>query len=132
MYMIKSFIQYVLFIPLLIAWFGSYSYSRTWDLSWGNRPATELNDISIEQKDIMVTKFKEKSLFIIFVLIILNTPVFFIPLEGQLYLMGLFFVIALYQMFLSIIFCLTKINYKCQMVRKHYKKRSRLNPNSDI
>lgn len=132
LYMVKSFIPYLLFIPLLIAWIGAYSYSRTWDLSWGNRPATELNDISIEQKDIMITKFKEKSLYIIFALIILNTPVFFIPLIGQLYLMGIFFTVALYQMLLSIIYCFTKINYKLQMIRKSSKRRYKQNPNSEI
>lgn len=127
MYMIKSFVQYTLFIPLLIAWFGSYAYSRTWDLSWGNRPATEMNDISVEQRDIMVTKFKEKSVYIILGLIVLNIAIFFVPLEGQLYFMGVFFAIALYQMFLSLIFCFTKINYKLQMVYKNYKKKNKIN-----
>lgn len=127
MYMIKSFVQYTLFIPLLISWFGSYAYARTWDLSWGNRPATELNDISIEQRDIMVTKFKEKSIYIILILIVLNIAIFFVPLEGQLYFMAVFFVIALYQMTLSLIYCLTKINYKLQMVYKNYMKKNKIN-----
>jgi cellulose synthase/poly-beta-1,6-N-acetylglucosamine synthase-like glycosyltransferase len=122
MYMLKSFIQYTLFVPLMVAWFGSYAYSRTWDLSWGNRPATELNDIAPEQRDIMVTKFKEKSIYIILILIVCNIAIFFVPLQGQLYFMAVFFVIALYQMILSFIFCLTKINYKLGMVYKNYKK----------
>lgn len=123
MYMIKSFIPYMLFIPLLVGWFGSYAYARTWDLSWGNRPATELNDITVEQKNIMVTKFKEKSVRIILALILLNIGVFFIPLEGQLYLMAVFFVIAISQMFFSVIYCLTRIPYKCEMFRNYLKYR---------
>ena len=131
MYMIKSVIQYTLFVPLLVAWFGSYAYSRVWDLSWGNRPSSELHNITNEQKDLMVTKFKEKNVFLIFVLIVLNIAVFFIPPIGQLYLTGVFFAIALYQMFFSFIYCLTKINYKLQMIRKHYKK-SKLPYSEDI
>lgn len=121
MYMIKSFIQYMLFVPLLVGWFGSYAYSRTWDLSWGNRPANELNDITIDQKKMMVTKFKEKSVRIILLLILLNIAVFFIPLQGQLYLMGTFFVISLSQLLFSFIYSLSKIKYKIQMVYNHYK-----------
>lgn len=115
MYMIKSFVQYTLFIPLLIGWFGSYAYSRIWDLTWGNRPANELNDITADQKEIMVTKFKEKTARINIVIAIVNILVFCIPLQGQLVLMGIFFGIALYQMFFSLIFCLSKIPYKCKM-----------------
>lgn len=128
LYMIKSFLHYILFIPLLIGWFGSYAYSRTWDLTWGNRPATELNDITEEQKKIMITKFKEKSIRIIIVLIALNIAVFFIPLQGQFALMGIFFVIALYQMFFSFIFCLSKILYKFRMCYKGLKRDKSYDP----
>ncbi len=117
MYMIKSFIIYLLFVPLLIAWFASYAYSRIWDVSWGNR-VTETNDMSAEQKDIMISQFKEKSLILIGILISLNTAVFFIPLSGQLYIMSIFFTIALFQMFFSLIYCATKINYRFKMARK--------------
>lgn len=122
MLMIKSVIQYMLFIPLLVGWFGSYAYSRVWDLSWGNRPANELNDITEEQKKIMVTKFKEQSVIIILCLIAANFGVFFIPLEGQLYLMATFFCIALLQMAFSFVYCLTKIPYKCGMIINHFRK----------
>ncbi|QKF93524.1 chitin synthase [Fadolivirus algeromassiliense] len=128
MYMIKSFIQYTLFIPLLIGWFGSYAYARTWDLTWGNRPANELNDITEEQKKIMITKFKEKNIRIIMVLIALNIAIFFIPLQGQFVLMGLFFAIALYQMFFSFVFCLSKVLYKAKMCYKGLTKDKSYNP----
>jgi hypothetical protein len=36
--MIKSMIPFYLFLPTLVAWFGSYSFARLWDLTWGNRP----------------------------------------------------------------------------------------------
>ena len=124
MYMIKSFIQYLLFLPMMISWFGSYAYSRTWDLTWGNRPASELAEITEEQKKIMVNKFKEKAVRIIIVLVILNLIVFFIPLAGQLVLMGAFFAIALFQMLFSFIYCIIKIGYKLKIVFGKCSKRS--------
>ena len=134
MFMIKSYIPYVVFLPMMIAWFGSYSYSRTWDLSWGNRPANELNDISKEQKQIMVSKFKEKSVKIILLLLAMNITIFFIPLVGQVILVGFFFALALYQMSFSLIFCLTKLYYKSKVIAKRflrYIQRDDNNPNTD-
>ena len=120
MYMIKSFIQYTLFIPLLITWIGSYAYSRLFCLDWGNRP--EIFSEHNEEKELMTTKFKEKTIYIMLILVVLNIAIFFVPLIGQLYFMGIFFVIALWQMFLSFIFCLSKMNYKIKMIYKNYKK----------
>ncbi|AYV85728.1 MAG: hypothetical protein Satyrvirus34_8 [Satyrvirus sp.] len=115
LFMIKSYPAYILFMPMMIAWFGSYSYSRTWDLTWGNRPATELNDMSKDKKQIMIAKFKEKSVKIILVLLACNLGIFFAPLIAQVAVVGLFFAVALYQMSLSFIFCLTKIYYKIKV-----------------
>ena len=112
MFMLKSFISYQLFLPMLVSWFGAYSFARVWDLSWGNRPSSELNDVTEEQRNFMVTKFKEKNMKIIIGLLIVNLLVFFIPLQGQFVIMGLFLGIASYQMFFSTIFCLIKIFYK--------------------
>lgn len=122
MYMIKSYIPYVLFMPMMISWFGSYSYARTWDLTWGNRPANEMNDISKDQKEIMITEFKKKSIKIYLTLALLNIIIFFIPLIGQVIIVGFFFAIALYQMFFSFIFCCMKFPYK---VRVFFKKITR-------
>jgi len=116
MYMIKASIAYFLFMQMMIAWFGSYSFSRMWDLTWGNRPSSELTDVSEEKKTIMIKKFKQKNIRIIFFLIILNFGIFWVPLPGQLGLMSVFFVIALFQMFFSMIFCIMKIFYKIRMI----------------
>jgi hypothetical protein len=126
MYMIKSFIPYQLLLPMLIAWFGSYSFARVWDLSWGNRPSSELNDVNKDQREFMVTKFKEKNVKIIVVIIALNLIVFFIPLQGQMLIMGIFLAIASYQMILSLLFCIIKIFYKlrfvCKQCSRHHHK----------
>ena len=116
MYMIKSFIPYMLFMHMLIAWFGSYSYSRIWDLSWGNRPASELSELSKEKREFLVKKFKEKSIKVLIGIIIINLVVFFTPLAGQLIIMSIFFGIATFQMLFSFIFCITKIYYKIKYV----------------
>ena len=127
-YMIQSFIQYILFLPMMIAWFGSYSYSRTWDLSWGNRPANELNDISEDDRKLMQTKFKETSIKIILVTAALNIGIFFVPLEGQLIFMAAYFGIALIQMLFSFFYSLSKYSYKIKVthLRRKIHKRDKV------
>ena len=118
LYMIKSFLHYILLIPLVVAWFGSYAYSRTWDMSWGNRPTGKL-DVSKDQRKNMVRKFKEDSVKLVILSAFLNIGIFFVPLEGQLYLMSTFFTIASVQMIFSLIFMCAKISYKCYFCRKN-------------
>ena len=122
-YMIKSFLHYWLFVPLLVAWFGAYSYARFWDLSWGTRPAGELSDVTQEQRNIIVNKFKDKNIIILVVLWILNVAVFFTPLYGVIAIMALFFVIACVEMAFSFIFCLSKIPYKGAICREKIRNR---------
>ncbi len=112
MFMIKSFLPYLLTMNMMIAWFGSYSYARIWDLSWGNRPSNELTDITKEQRDFMTTKFKEKNIKVILAIIALNIIVFFIPLSGQLGIMGVYLVAAMFQMLFSLLYCFINIFYK--------------------
>lgn len=130
--MIKAFIPYLLFMPMMISWFGSYSYSRTWDLSWGNRPSNELNDITAEQRKNMVKDFKEKSRLLILGILVLNVIVFFLPLDGIIIIMNIFFVLASIQMLFSLIFVLIKIFYKirfsikrCRVCCRNRRKRKR-------
>lgn len=129
-YMAKSFVPYFLLIHMMIAWFGSYSYARIWDLSWGNRPSSELTEVSADQRKYMVNKFKERSIMLILFLILVNGLVFLLPIQGIFALMVTFYVIASYQMVMSFIFCLTKIFYKmkfaCTKCLVGTKKRSRL------
>lgn len=40
-YMITSIFQFYLFLPTMVAYVGAFAISRTWDLSWGNRPTVE-------------------------------------------------------------------------------------------
>ena len=103
---------------MLIAWFGSYSYARTWDLSWGNRPASEMDAISAQKKEKVMKKFKSSSRKLILGLICMNVLLFIVPLQGQLYLMSIFFVLSAYQLALSIIFCSINIIVKLAFIFK--------------
>ena len=120
LYMIKSYIVYVLFLPMLIAWFGSYSYSRIWDLSWGNRPTGEMADVLIDQREIMARKFKDISVKVLIFLLICNIIIFFLPLIAQVIIVGSFFAIVIYQMFFSMLYCLIKINYKIRVMINNF------------
>lgn len=37
----KAFLPFYLFLPTLVAWFGTYSLARFSDISWGNRPTDQ-------------------------------------------------------------------------------------------
>jgi len=91
-----------------------------------------LNDVNKEQREFMVTKFKEKNIKIIVGIIVLNLIVFFIPLQGQMVIMGIFLAIASYQMLLSLVFCWFKIWYKIGFACKRCIKRVKKKKSSDI
>jgi len=118
LFMLKSFPSYYLFLPMLIAWFGSYSYTRTWDLSWGNRPASEMDSVSSQKKEQVMKSFKKNSRILIAIIALLNLVLFLVPLEGQLILMSIFFVLSAYQLTLSLIFCVINIFLKIAFIFK--------------
>lgn len=112
LFMLKSCIFYYLFLPMLVGWFASYSYSRLHDLSWGNRPSSELHVTSIQKRKETMTKFKDTNRILIIIIAAVNLGLFFVPFPIQLYLMCSFFVLAAYQLTLSLLFCLIKMFYK--------------------
>ena len=119
MYMTKSFLAYFLFMPLMIAWLGSYAYARTWDLSWGNRPNADSSDTA--QKNAKISRFKSMSQKYMLFLAALNFGIFWLPLDGILGLMMGFFVVTVYQMFWSVIYIFTKAPYKAKMHHHQHK-----------
>lgn len=112
LYLIKSFLHYFLFMPLMIAWIGSYSYARTWDLTWGNRPSSEMVELTTEEKGKKIVEFKDKCRKSMIVLLALNLGLFWLPLIAILWLMAIFFMISVFQMACSLIFCWTQFPYK--------------------
>lgn len=119
LFMLKAIIPYYLFLPMQISWFGSYAYARLWDLSWGNRPASEMDAVSANKKEKITKDFKRKNLIIIVVLVVANIILYtFVPLNVQLILITIFFGLASYQLTLSIIYFLIKIFYKISFMCK--------------
>jgi cellulose synthase/poly-beta-1,6-N-acetylglucosamine synthase-like glycosyltransferase len=121
-YMIKSFPSYFLFSHMLISTFGSYSYSRIWDLSWGNRPTTELTtNVTKEELELSQKKFRQQSKKCIYFIILFNIIIFFIPKALQTGVVGIFFVIALIQMLFSFLYLLSfipnKIKYSYEYIK---------------
>eukprot|EP00121_Abeoforma_whisleri_P007080 Awhi_evm2s6452 len=64
--MMIMFIPYVLFLPTFMGWFLMYSLSRTWDLTWGNRPSKD------KGTDTAKVALKTKSFAILVMVLLLN------------------------------------------------------------
>lgn len=116
--MIRAFIPYVLFIHMLISWFGSYSFSRLWDMSWGNRPAGEMSTeekIAIEKRK---KRYKIYNAFFITFIFILNIVIFLIPRYIQLIILSVFFGSGIIQMIFSLIYMTIQIPSKFNYAKK--------------
>ena len=122
-YMIKSFFSYFLFSHMMISAFGSYSYARVWDLTWGNRPTSDTNmTMTKEEMDIMQENFKEKSRLIVVYIILLNFIVFCIPSEAKFGIVCVFFFIAFIQLMMSFLYLVLNIPTKIKYMIKYMKK----------
>ena len=122
-YMIKGFPSYLLFSHMLVSAFGSYSFSRTWDLTWGNRPNSVI-ETNTNIMDTIKEKFSILSKSSVMFILLINGAVFFLPRLYQIGIVGLFFFIAFIQLFFSLIYLLLKIPEKLSYTYKYctYKK----------
>ena len=120
-YMIKSFPSYFLFSHMLISGFGSYSYSRIHDLSWGNRPTSELtSNITREELELSQKNFKDNSKKCIYIIVLLNILTFFSPKPVRYGVVGLFLGISIIQMIFSFFFFIAFIPNKIKYVYDRY------------
>lgn len=113
--MIKAFIPYVLFLHMLISWFGSYSYSRTWDLTWGNRPSGE-SEGDKDKREEMKKKYQDQGKQIAFWIFCLNIFIYLIPREWKLNILSVFFICVLIQMGFSVLYMLTQFPRKLKYI----------------
>ena len=111
MNMFKAFIPYVLFLHMLISWFGSYSYSRTWDLTWGNRPQGESTGDK-EKREEMKKQYKTQGKQITYTIFILNIIVYAIPEFWRNNILVGFFCCVVLQMGFSLFYMTTQIPRK--------------------
>lgn len=58
--MVRCFIHYYLFLPTMVSIFGAYSFSRSFDLSWGNRPQSQIKADSVGAHEDELNRAKEK------------------------------------------------------------------------
>eukprot|EP00004_Rigifila_ramosa_P027605 TRINITY_DN9053_c0_g1_i5.p1 TRINITY_DN9053_c0_g1~~TRINITY_DN9053_c0_g1_i5.p1 ORF type:complete len:1253 (+),score=336.12 TRINITY_DN9053_c0_g1_i5:3-3761(+) len=66
MMMVKATVPFMAFLPTMVATFSAYAVARSADLSWGNRPSTDLAE---EQKDkIEIFKTSQTACFLVLLL----------------------------------------------------------------
>ena len=111
MNMFRAFIPYVLFLHMLISWFGSYSYSRSWDLTWGNRPAGDSAGDKAD-RDRMKKKYKAQGKQIAFAIFCINIIVYLIPKEWRIKILAGFFFCVVVQMVFSLFYMMTQLPRK--------------------
>jgi len=110
-YMIKSALPYFIFLPTLVSVFGSYSYSRTWDMTWGNRP-----NANHEKDEKNKEFFKFQSKIIIMIIIIICIFTYSIPTNFSIYILFFIFSLIILQSLLSFVYLITFIPTKLKYV----------------
>jgi len=118
-YMFSTCLQFYLFLPTMVGIFGAYSFSRSWELTWGNRPSDALeslaNSKTVEEqkkrKDAQYQNGKTIAYLIVIVNIILIIVVISIRDALPYFTLALSFIIcvfAIIQMGLSFLWGLFK------------------------
>lgn len=110
LYILKSFIPYLFMSHILITWFGTYSYSRLWDVTWGNRPSDGSREA--EKQKLVTENFRHKNLVIIIFFIIANIVCFFLPTHIFSYGISVLFIMSLFQMSMSLVYFFVRLYEK--------------------
>jgi len=115
-WMAISFIQFYLFLPTMVGYFGAYASSRIWDLSWGNRPSDSLSSIAQTKTQAQQAENKSRirttARFVCWTIVALNLTLVLLLSELQSTEYALFIVTcivfsaALLQMIVSFVFLL--------------------------
>eukprot|EP00122_Pirum_gemmata_P001553 Pgem_evm1s1397 len=113
--MCKNFIPFYLLLPTFVPYFMAYAFSRTWDLSWGNRPSE--TDGASEQRKKNEKKLKQYSLGFLILVMVMNFSlcsglVFFLDLQTILYVSCGIMGISLCQQLMSAVFFLFYTNHQ--------------------
>jgi len=114
--MFQSMLHFYLFLPTMTAWMTSYSFSRTYDLSWGNRPSTDdFESLAASKAAAKREEIKAKADALTLFMVIGNISLFMcnetILLVFTMFLFGIIF----FEMLLSFIYMLIWGNsFRCQ------------------
>ncbi len=118
-YMAISIVQFYLFLPTMVVFIGAFSVSRSWDLSWGNRPSVESSlkaTMSVEERRQNNENIKKKGRTIAYVIMALNLMIILIMSllpnyrDSFVIILGFFiFTWGIIQMVFSIIYFIGRI-----------------------
>lgn len=74
--MFTSVLQYVVLLPTFTVWLSVYSFSRLWELTWGNRPSDKLKTIHKKKSEaemaLIKTQLQTSAQTIAWILVALN------------------------------------------------------------
>jgi len=106
--MLLSMLHFYFFLPTLTAWMTSYSFCRTWDLSWGNRPTeNEFDHLSSHDKAVKREEIQQKADCLTLFMLILNISLFCCPTKVLLIFTFVIFGFVFFEVFLSLIYLVT-------------------------
>jgi chitin synthase len=75
--MMVNFLPFLLFLPTFIPLFVTYAYTRTWDLTWGNRPSDSMEEVK-KDKDKVINSLKTKGLIFIISVLLCNLGIIYV------------------------------------------------------
>lgn len=116
--MIRSVVPYYVVLPMVVGFFTAYSFSRCWDLTWGNRPAED--DPAHRLAIAKVEDLKTQSATLSAIVAIANLAFFYVQVVvisdsvvgGKLYLAIAIFATTLLQMIIGFLwFSVYRVKY---------------------
>lgn len=114
--MLRSIVPYYMILPMIVGFFSAYSFSRCWDLTWGNRPSEA--DPAHQQAQAKMEELKTQSATLSAVIAIANVFFFFLQEliltwnGGKLYMAFVIFATAIIQMLIGFVwFSLWRVKY---------------------
>lgn len=90
--MLKSLIPYYLFLPMIVGFFGAYSFARCWDLSWGNRPTG--NVLTHKMKEDQQQRLKGMASTLCAFIVVMNCTFFLLQASALSQIGGMFYLAA--------------------------------------
>ena len=100
--MITSFFQFYLFLPMLVAFFSTYSFARLWDVSWGTRDS-EGEDIGDAKQTAKLINYL--IIIINFLVVIVFSSFGVVSEQSQIFFFSIVLVIFTFTIVQSILSC---------------------------
>jgi len=103
--MVQSMFHFYLFLPTMTAWMTSYSFCRTHDLSWGNRPSSDDFETLTDRKAAAKrAEIKAHATGLTLLMVGGNFVLFMCPQQILLLFTMFLFIIILMEMVLSLVY----------------------------